>query len=247
MEVIAKYPCSEATLYAAVRKLWESYIQFHGELFEGFRTYYTTAYGNEALNEINTAEKFPDQATRGQEAEGLRNQLLKQADICLSAWQDLKAYVWDAFPDDNLRKRMLEDAGALHYRKAGKDDWASMQALMQNGKSFLAGHSSELTADDNMPAGFVKTFNVAADRFEDYLKKVNNANASAQEGRKTKVLANNNLYEKAMRMARDGARRAADNEELRKHFIFSKIVDIVDGEPETTPVRAEASFQLHDN
>jgi hypothetical protein len=225
MEVIAKYPCSESALYAATRQLWEAYKIHYSELFKDFRAYYTPNYANEALNEIKHAENLPDMQSRGQEAEALRAQLVKQAQLCLTAWQDLKAYIWDAFPDDLLRKNMLEAAGAQHYRKASKEDWASMQQLMQNGKSFLAAHTSELTADDNMPAGFVKTFNVTADRFEDYLRKHNAALNNASEGRKTKVAANNNLYDKAMRMARDGARRANDNEEMRKNFIFSKVVD----------------------
>ena len=242
MEVIAKYPCSEAVLYAATRQLWEAYKEHYTELFKDFRAYYTPAYANEALNEIKHAESLPDMQTRGQEAETLRAQLAKQAQLCLTAWQDLKAYIWDAFPDDLLRKQMLETAGALHYRKASKEDWASMQALMQNGKSFLAAHTSELTSDDNMPAGFVKTFNVTADRFEDYLRKLNGALNNASEGRKTKVAANNNLYEKAMRMARDGARRANDNEEVRKFFIFSKVVDRLEEES-----YAEAEPKAHLN
>jgi hypothetical protein len=230
MEVIAKYPCSESTLYAATRTLWEAYKIYYTELFKDFRAYYTPHYANDALNEIKNAEHLPDMQTRGQEAEAFRAQLAKQAQLCLTAWQDLKAYIWDAFPDDLLRKNMLEAAGAQHYRKASKEDWASMQQLMQNGKSFLAAHTSSLTADDNMPAGFVKTFNVSADRFEDYLRKLNGALNNASEGRKSKVAANNNLYEKAMRMARDGARRANDNEEIRKHFIFSKVTDRLDEE-----------------
>ena len=228
MEVIAKYPCSESTLYAATRQLWENYRLHFTDLFQGFRTYYSQAYGTDALGEIKQAEQLPDMAMRSAEAETLRAQLVKQALLSLSAWQDLKAYIWDAFPDDNLRKKMLEDSGALHYRKASKEDWASVQALMQNGRSFLSAHASELTADDNMPAGFVKTLNVTSDRFDDCLKKMNQASNAASEGRKTKVSANNNIYEKAMRMARDGARRAADNEEVRKLFVFSKVCDRVD-------------------
>lgn len=243
MEVIAKYPCSETALYQATRQLWDSYKQQYSELFQGFRTYYVPQYAQEAISEIKHAENLPDMAARSADAENLRVNLVRQAGICLSAWQDMKAYIWDAFPDDELRKQMLEDAGAQHYRKASKEDWASLQGLFQAGKAFLAAHAPELTADDNMPAGFVKTFNVAGDRFEDYLKKMNNAMNAAADGRKTKVNANNNIYEKAMRMARDGARRAAENEDQRKLFVFSKVLEKLNLESDAKLAKAkEYSF-----
>jgi hypothetical protein len=238
MEVIAKYPCSEQTLYASVRQLWDAYKQNYNGLFEGFRTYYTTAYANEAMKEVKEAENLPDMAARSAEAENHRVAVLKQAELCLSVWQDLKAYIWDAFPEDLVRKQMLENAGSLHYRRASKEDWAALQALNQSGKAFLASHTAELTAEDNMPAGFVKTYNVATDRFEDYLRKMNNALATATEGRKAKVTANNNLYEKCMRMARDGARRAAATEDVRRLFIFSKVIDRVEANAERQAAEA---------
>ena len=118
---------------------------------------------------------------------------------------------------------------------------------MQNGRSFLQAHGPELTADDNMPAGFVKTFNVASDRFDDGLKKMNQASNAASEGRKTKVSANNNIYEKAMRMARDGARRAADDEEVRKLFVFSKVCDRIDSSVNHEENEHELEFNMNLN
>lgn len=194
------------------------------------RPLYTVGYGTAALAEVTAAQVLPDDQARGSAAEvaliDLRNVYAPEGRL---KWQMLKAYVEFAFPDHVKPK--LEEAGWRHYEEAVRNNWEEMSQLMAKGSAFLAdaGHVAALTADDNMPAGFVASFEASKAGFDAQYLLFMNRSLGQPVGTVDKIAANNAIYRKVMRLSKDAPLALANLPERYNKLVFARVLAVVDG------------------
>lgn len=249
---IAEYNCSQSALYATCRIMWTNYVDEQAAL-AGLRPLYTLAYGTAALAEVTAAQILPDDQARGSGAEvallDLRNVYAPDGRL---KWQMLKAYIEFAFPAHVKPK--LEEAGWRHYDEAVRNNWEEMSQLMAKGSAFLAdaGNVAGLTADDNMPPGFVAVFEAAKAGFDAQYLLFMNRSLGQPGGTVDKIAANNAIFRKAMRLSKDAPLALANLPERYNKLVFARVLAAVDsgagdtGYDVTHPVDAGSNKVVQD-
>ncbi len=223
-----KYKCTQAELYAICSIGWQSYAENQAE-FEAFSTLYTTAFGTDAMAEVEAAKNLPDQQARNQQTETAYILMVKAADSCLAKWRALRSYIRASFPED-LYKPNVEAAGQEHYTKALNHNWAETELLLTSALSFMAGHTAELTSG-GMPATFEADFQVARNEFIEQYNTFTDSGQDEHEGTDQKVLANNKIYEKLLRMFEDAQVIYEKDPAKRERFYFARIKALISTPP----------------
>ncbi|MBI4932117.1 MAG: carboxypeptidase regulatory-like domain-containing protein [Bacteroidetes bacterium] len=219
------YHCKQLELYAAARFSWRKFIAFISQ-FNAFKGFYNVPYANARLAEIDAAQAIPDEQVRGEAAETLHITLNQKAETALNRWQDLKRYIADAFTEE-LQITKLQAAGSELYEPARQHDWESLQGLMNDGLTFIANHFADLTAGNNMPPAFQTTFNTAKTNFELTYNQFLDAETDEPVSTQAKVDANNNVFDKLMKMLLDGQQIFRTNDAVKNHFTFTHTLGII--------------------
>lgn len=103
--------------------------------------------------------------------------------------------------------------------------------LMAKGASFLADadHVTQLTAGNNMPAGFVATFTTAKDGYDTQPMLYLNKATGQPVGTVTKIAANNAIYRKVMRLSKDAPLALAGLPSRYNQLAFAQLEAMVVG------------------
>lgn len=160
------YSSTQDELYEICRAGWQS-CSDDLALFTPFKALYTAALITAKQTAIDTAEALPDDQARNADHEVKRATMVAQANVCMDLWLQLDRYIDTAYPDPVTKKARREEAGSTDYAKAKNQNWEKVKSLLLSGKNFLTAHTAELTAGNNMPAGFAATYNTAYCFFTD--------------------------------------------------------------------------------
>ena len=221
------YECTQQELYTIARLGWNSCNQ-HIIEFGTLKAKYDPAYITARLNEITAASLLPDAQARGSQSESYRVQLIEKNREALYFWINLKRYIADAYPK-NLQKAKLEEAGQNSYEEAANYDWDATQGLLSSGSIFITNNQTELEADDNMPITFPAQFNTFKTEFLTLHQDFLDSRLTSESGTQTKILANNAIHDKLMRMLLDGQFIFREDEAEKKRFIFANLLIKVRG------------------
>jgi hypothetical protein len=227
MKKNTNYRCSQQELYAICKLGWEGCHQ-HIEQFAGFSPKYNAAFIDARKAEIDATITTPDNALRSSGQEVLRLQLKDQVRNCLNAWQKLKRYIYEAYPE-NLQAPKLKGAGQGYYSKASALNWEACQGLMYSGTSFIANESILLLANENMPPGFAAEFKAAKEAFEAMYLQYMQGNKTAGQRTTEKAKANNDLYAALISMFLDGQEIFKDQPSICRQFMFDSLLTVISG------------------
>jgi hypothetical protein len=223
----SKYPCTQAELYTISKLAWKS-VKQHLADFSDFKAKYDLAFIAARTAEIDAAENLPDDQARSSIAEMYRIQMSESAEKCLNAWQKLKRYIIEAYPEA-LHKPQLEAAGSEIYVKASQNNWDSVRALTVSASNFINNNSSALSANQNMPASFQTQFDTLKSDFEMQHQLFLDSQETATQQTHEKITANNEVYAQLIKMCLDGQEIFRKDESLKRQFIISDLLYLASG------------------
>ena len=221
------YPCSQKDLYSVLETAWGN-NGVHLARFTAFKALYTLPFKTSALSAVAVAKALPDDDARSGASELLHIGLVNMGKICLQNFQFLKSYIDTAFTDPAVQKVQYVIAGQNSYRDASRQDWESMVSMNTSAKNYLAnaGNVTSLTANNNMPAGFVATQKTASDNFDLQYANFKMAEETSVETA-NKIKANNLCYHAGISMLNDGQKIFMNEPEILTKFVFSNLLALI--------------------
>jgi len=236
-----QYGCSQSVLYPVLTFCWNKYLEYQPG-FEAVSTIFTVAYGNQQLTAVQDAENMPDHEVRSNIHEVIRKNLGVVTDKGLVNWKFLEGHITRAFPKA-VQINMLEDAGKSHYRKATRHDWESASRILNMASLFINEHLVTLK-DGGMPNSFENSFNTDKAEFDTVYAEFIEAETKVWKMREDKIIANNEIYRTTMAMMKTGQKIYRYDEAIKRMFVFSKVVKLIQME-DGTP--AEPSLKIKTN
>ncbi|MBP6050156.1 MAG: hypothetical protein KA526_11785, partial [Chitinophagales bacterium] len=221
------YPCSQKDLYSVLETAWGN-NGVHLARFTAFKALYTLPFKTSALSAVAVAKALPDDDARSGASELLHIGLVNMGKICLQNFQFLKSYIDTAFTDPAVQKVQYVIAGQNSYRDASRQDWESMVSMNTSAKNYLAnaGNVTSLTANNNMPAGFVATQKTASDNFDLQYANFKMAEETSVETA-NKIKANNLCYHAGISMLKDAQVIFMNEPEILTKFVFSNLLALI--------------------
>ncbi|HDY87667.1 MAG TPA: hypothetical protein ENH82_06050 [bacterium] len=222
-----KYNSSQLELYAVCRIGLLSFKENLAD-FTNFKGYYTNTWANDFEQEIKNTEKLPNLQVRGEKSETARILMAVKGKESLAKWQTLKRYIADAYPD-NLQKPKLQAAGSDDYDRAAEENWDVLKGLMETAETFITANTSDLSANNVMPAAFPAQFSTLKTDFNTIYDQFTDAEQDAEEQTSQKVNANNAIHDKLMGMFLDGQEIYRKDRAKEERFIFDQVLEVVKG------------------
>jgi hypothetical protein len=220
-----KYNCNVAELYAGLNIIWKSQSAHEAE-FAAENTLYTAGLWLTRAAAIKAASVLPNGEARAATAEVLRINLLKKHEQVMSKWNSLSGFIRTAFAAEFYKTR-IDEAGKRHSRKALKQNWKEVEALLQSGKKFISQHGSALSTDGGMPAGFELAFNTLETEFKQLYEAFTTARQNAQEQTDVKIVANNAIWKDGQSMMKDARNIFRKQASLRERFTWKKVKELM--------------------
>lgn len=240
--VTPHFNCTQSELIAVANTGWNSYLQ-HIAGFSAFRGYYDAAYAATAKAAIEAANQLPDSQARYANVEVYRVELTHLADTCLDKWQTLKRYILTSFPSD-ITKARLEEAGSARYEKARNYNWEELMALNTSGENFIGAHTAALSAGNNMPLGFMASYNAAVAAFDAKYQSFISEEELAYNATEAKVTACNEVHATLMNMFKDGQEIYKNDQGIRRQFTFDTVLGLI-GSPGQAGIRGKVASALN--
>jgi len=227
------YKCTQSELYAICSIGWHSYIE-HLSGFSALKGYYNSAFAAAQLNAIRDAININSYSHRKALSKNERIILRQLKWECLIKWQSLKSYILSAYNKKEVQHIHLDSAGARNYLNARNDDWEVVSLMLLMGSQFMASHTAELTANNNMPAGFPAEYDDTRLRFDQQYEAFMNRRQLVREDCTEKIEANNRIYRALLRMFKDGVHIFRWNEAIRHRFIWKRVKRLISSEHTTS-------------
>ncbi len=223
----SNYNFSQQELYTIAETATSSLEQYLTD-FANFKAKYDVTFVTNLKAEIEAARNLPDDQGRSTAAEISRLQLANLNTDVLNKFQDLKSYIVDAFPEET-HKALFEAAGQNYYAKAGQLNWDSTKGLLSAATQFIAANLTQLTDNQNMPAGFQADFETLRTNFMAKHLEFFNAEEASRVETQTKITANNNLYNAVIKFCTDGRKIFRNDEAKRKQFTIADLLLLASG------------------
>jgi hypothetical protein len=225
MATETNYHTTQPELYTVAETGWNSLEEKLPDFFN-FKNKYDAQFLADRRTELAVADDLPDEQARYADVEVAEVTMKEKAKVARAKWQMLKRYIIDAFPVSNQKAR-LEEAGSLNYEGASANNWELVKELMKSGSQFITTHLAELTANNNMPAGFQLIFDTAKGEFNTALSGFLTKTELAVIATQTKIIANNLVYDKLINMMDDGKEIFKEDEAVRKQFVFDEVLALI--------------------
>ncbi len=225
MENKRLYPGSMSTMYETGRIIIQN-CKNEQATFAAFKPMYTVAYFDSIIAAIDAAQAMPSEEARALEHITLRNGLMNKGKECLTAWKGLKMYIKSAVPN-TLWEANWNAAGWNSYEAASNNNWDKMVELMSEGSVYIAAHTAELEANENMPAGFADTFDTLGTEFGALYDSFIHAREDAMVGANARVEANNAVYARVIACGEDGQYLFEDSDAMRRQFSYDAVSELV--------------------
>lgn len=220
----ANYNASQAELYAILLIVWKSCIDFIAR-FTAHNTIYDIAYVTGMQTKIAQAKALPGKEQRDRIKEEAHNAMETKGGTLVNFWQRLETYINKTLPRDN-RKTKLQAAGSGDYAEATNNNWDKLVEMSEDALEFIADVTAELTTA-GMPANFVADYTAALADFVVSYDTFTSAEQGNKEGTDEKVEENNELYDMAMDMMKDGQVIFYQEPATRERFVFATVKEIV--------------------
>jgi len=222
------YNCSEQHLYIATAMGWANYGDNILD-FTALKGKYNVLFGTSAILDMNAAKLLPGELTRNEIPESIRLALHPVAETCLSNWRTLKSYIDEAYPGA-LAKPMEHAAGSLYYSAGANDSWSSIDKMNTEALTFITKYSTVLQmGTQNMPVAFVTTFTDGKKAFDTIYASYLQAQQHTNPGTNAKIIANNVVYTKLIKMLIDGQLIYSANPSKKELFTFASILSFISG------------------
>lgn len=236
-----KYNCTIDELYEICRTGWQSFLD-NLAAFTDFSLGYTAPLAVTRNTAIDTAEAAPDDPARDADHVVKRVGLENQAKACLKLWRQLARYIVKAYADSSIQKARLAEAGQNDYERAADNNWEKVKSVLLSGKSFMALHSADLLANNNMPVGFPAIYNAARGVFLPLLTAFITSESGTAIGTDAKIALNNAIFDDLMHMLDDGKFIFEDDEARTGLFTFVNIKNLI-----SSPGAAGANMTMVDS
>jgi hypothetical protein len=221
------FTCTQTLLYTLCAALWKSCSDYLSQ-FAALKAYYTTDYITAALKAVTDAQALPNSTAAIANRKYARTDLVNATTPVKNNWQLLKQYILAAYPIDMALNKLIA-AGAPLYAKANIGRWSTVASLIATANDFIADNLDDLTANNNMPVGFQKIFEVAGEAWSDTSVIYFDADNAKKMAVNQKIEANNAICESVMAMVKDGQQIFKDNEAVKSLFVFSQQSEVRTG------------------
>ncbi len=161
---IAEYKCTKQELYSIAETIYNN-LSDNLAAFTAYKTKYNAAYVTALRANRTTAKNLPDVEARNTVSETNRLELIPLAQACTDAFQMLKGYINDAFPEEQHSTK-YDAAGQTKYAAATRQNWEELSGMNSSMNSFISTNLTVLTTKDFMPAAFPATVTAATSAFE---------------------------------------------------------------------------------
>ena len=227
-QIKVKYGVSQEILYTICKTAWDLCSSYLTQ-FTNLKAYYTADFITASKQAVDDAKALPSTVQTVTDRKAARIALVAGTKQVQANWQLLKIYIVKAY-DKSMVDTKLDAAGAAFYNKASVDNWSGVRSLIDAANIFIAANLADLTANQNMPAGFQTTF---ANDGNDCTELSNNffgRNIQKQMATGAKIDANNAIYASVIEMLKDGQQIFKDDAAVKKQFTFSRLVSVYRGE-----------------
>ena len=221
-----KYNCSQASLYAASRLIWQA-VQDNQALFAAFDATYTAANIADNIAFIKTVERLPDLNARREAVAVLSVEYDKKVDAIVLLAKYLKDHIERAFEKD-VKDIMLSAAGFDYFAKVKQGNANAINSFLSSAVVFVTDKADVLTTKGKMAADFLTKLNTADADFEDVLSRYNTAVEATKSKRDEKIIGNNDVFTRAQQVLADGRTIHLENPDLAKAYQFSTFLSRVE-------------------
>lgn len=190
--------------------------------FKAFRAKYTNSFICKKIRRIESLGLVGRLIGNSESAESNRVKLEKQARVCLRFWQNLREFIFEAFPS-SLHISKLEEAGKFYYNNAANNNMNACDQLFTLGFNFMNDHVPELSSDNNMPASFRSTFEEQILIFKDLQSSYNLACIKEKDmlGESDKIMIS--IIRDLNLMCKDANIIFSDRTRFLRKFMFSEM------------------------
>jgi len=223
--ITKKYPCSQAELYIISRIILRSFLNFIGG-FAAFKNFYDVGYYNTLIAEVVAAEIMPEETVRDSKVSQKLLKLRRAGVKARNRWQDIKSYINSAYDDEEIPLKYNE-AGQANYEASANENWEKLKQLMIDGKTFLTDNFADLTAGNNMPAGFVTLYDTAQANFNTALENFYSEEETETDLGEDKIIADNDVFDSITDICFDGKHIFRDDEGKKLQFTFDHVWSLV--------------------
>lgn len=222
--IIADYACTQQELYSISETVYKN-LEKNLPAFAAYKTKYNAAFVTALRATRTAAMSLPDVETRNTVSETMRLELIPLGVACTNAFQTLKGYINDAFPEEQ-RSTKYDAAGQKKYTAATRENWEELNGMNEYMNAFIAANLTVLTTDGFMPAAFAANVTTATNAFA---LKYSDFKAARQTSALTadRISANNLLFKELMNICDEGQRLYRADAEMKKLFVFGTVKDLV--------------------
>ena len=227
MRKTATFNCSQQELYLTSKQAW-ALCRKHLPRFARLKGFYTEGYIEDRLADVASAKAIPNHKMRKDEPSTNHIYMMVAIRECGGCFQVLKSYIRTAF-DEDLQKKKLDAAGQSFFAKAMSGNQAKLNDLNETALQFIASNVADLMKNDNMNAFFWDEYKTVVAHYNTQRKTYIESKKIAQDMRKEKTTANNNVHKNMMKMFSDAKAIFKRDPDLRSQFTFDGILADIRG------------------
>lgn len=225
----SNYNCTQSDLYKACRFVWLLCQQYLIQ-FSDYKSNYTAAYIAENLALIQTVENTDDHDARKTPTKDLRKEFIVERTDAINFWKMLKGYCESAFKTDAVvREAMYGEAGQAYYAKVNGGGWSEVSGLLSAMVPFVQNRKDVLMEKGFMPASFLTRLEAKQKSFKAAYEAWKTENEGVSPATEAKIIANNDLKNRAMEVIADGQRALLQDKANAQKFVWTPILTQIRG------------------
>jgi len=195
--------------------------------FTEHKTFYTIAFVDDMLLELDALELLPDEEQREGQRERLLVDMKRKTKRSVRRLENrLRSYIEEAFERDE-QKSALEEAGFKHYEKAMQCNWEEVKGMLNKGNTFVGTHSAVLTTPGGMPALFVTDYSALKIEMIDKITLFLGLRQGTKEMTEARTVACNEFFLKIRKIMDDGQVIFAEQPAKKDRFVWDSVLKIV--------------------
>ena len=222
----SNYACSQIVLYAALRFGW---IQYRNDLkaFTAFDSDNTEALADENEKLIDETEDLPDFSARKETVATLSLEYDSVVKTVVVLGKYFLSYIVKGYAAEMV-DIMKQSAGFDYFDKVKKGDSTATMAFFSSLTTFVKDKKDVLIADGKMPADFQARLQAANLAFAHVSKRYDAAMKEMKEKTDEKIIANNDIYARFLKMLLDGRTMNLETPNKAKTYQLSYILSQVE-------------------
>lgn len=224
------YQSSERVFYLIVAQVCKTCLKQMKD-FSHFKAKYTAEYVNAILQNLAVVKAMPSYESRTVDQKTLRKSLITQNKSICRTFQRLLRYMKDGFEPGQLEDMRRAAGGDLYEAAAGKN-WKASSDMQADMSLFMKKYETELVRG-GMPDDFAPVFAELSTSFANTLEGFGTDRTTAGQETKTKLDANNGLYQQIRDVMDDGREIYYDNPPMMEQFSYQWLAVKLGGQGDT--------------